>query len=437
MNTEDLEKLYKETMNDAAPDFWNSIESRLKPRAELSEEEKNAFEGPETVGENSAEAAAPASEVIKGKPEPAKEKHENAGQKPDNSERKTKTAGKKKAVIFHRPDRISAAGWVAAAAIIAVCIPAAMFFARQVRSRRYTLAEAAAAEEQAEDAMTFTMAAAEVREPDAEAPEAIPEIEGPAAEIVPDGAKEQPAMTMAAAALPEEEATFAAEAALPAGGNSGPGGIGGIGGTDDDSAHAASGNANTQKTAVRLLSVPDRAVTAPADAEYFTEEVLADTDMLTVFTVTRAEFVFDPNGHAYRLRYYGTVNESLLEDDESGRPGSELQILSPIVGSDTPDSTVLYQLVPGQVYILPLKKEHGDWYLVYPYAPQIRLHADGSFEFHTGYSSLLNDDTEAIPGSPMSKDDFWFDRIVVRSDGEFARELTELVEFRKKEKETP
>lgn len=358
MNTEDLEKLYKETMNDAAPDFWDSIESQLKPHAGLSEDEKNAFAGLEPAKTDG--------------PEPA----ETAGPEPKPADTP---------VPFRRPGRFPAAGWVAAA-VFAACIPIALVFSGTISSRQYAAAEteaAAEAEAAAEEPMAYTAAA-------------VP------AEAMTEAA---PAVTEAAPAVTE---------AAPA------------------VAETAAGN-----TDVRLLSVPDRAVTVPADTWYFTEDVLADTDMLVLFTVTRAEFLFDPDGSAYRLRYSGTVNESLLEDGESGQPGSELLLLSPIVSDATPGSTVLYQLVPGQVYILPLKKENGDWYLVYPYAPQIRLHEDGSFEFHTGYASLLNNDTAALPGSPASEDDFWFDRIVVRSDEEFVRELTELVEFRKKEKISP
>jgi len=378
MNTDELKKLYRDVQNDAAPDFWDKIDAGLKPHAELTEEEANAFSEFEETETTAAEEFRNENETIQNDKTPLKM----------NQYRKKGSVG----------------GWIAAAAVITVCIPAILLLKMPGREQ---IDEAGTAK-----TINFNIAAAETQTISVEVTE-TEEITVAAAESHMDAA------------------------AAPVSGTR----------TETDSFNTEEvdlkGNAGTgEKTAAgvkaagyaQLLTVPANAVTVPADSAFFTEEVLAETDMLAMAAVEDAEFAYDAQGRAYQMTYNVTVRESLLEEGESGKAGSKIRICSPIVSDGVPGGKILYQLVPGETYILPLKKNNGEWELIGPTAPQIRLHEDGSFEFHTGYTDLINENTEVVFDTQSSDDDFWFDRKVSRSDPDFIPELTELVKFEKKSK---
>lgn len=375
MNTDELKKLYRDVQNDAAPDFWDKIDKGLKPHAELTEKETNAFAEFEETETTAAKEL----------------RNENGTVQNDKTPLKLDQYRKKKSV----------GGWIAAAAAAAVCIPAILFMTGPGRGQMNTAGSA--------ETMNFNVAAAETQANGVEVKE-TKEVTIAAAESRMDTAA-APEMIMDAEAAPEMimDAKAAPESAM---------------------------KAETDRSAgyVQLLTVPANAVTIPADSVYFTEEILADTDMLVIGTVEDAEFAADAQGRAYQLNYNVTVQESLLEEGESGKAGSRIRVCSPIVSDGVPGGKILYQLIPGETYILPLKKNNGEWELISPTSPQIRLHEDGSFEFHTGYTDLINEDTEVIFDTQASEDDFWFDRKVSRSDPDFIPELKELVKFEKKSK---
>jgi len=359
MNTDELKKLYRDVQNDAAPDFWDKIDAGLKPHAELTEEETNAFAEFEETEITAA----------------GESRNENGNTRSGKTPLQLDQYRKKKSV----------GGWIAAAAAAVICIPALLLLSGNSRNRMSA--------ETAADDMEFSMAATA----------AAPVMEEAAAPIVKD---EGTASFSGEEAVMRENAATVQEAAAG----------------EDTFGYA------------QLLTVPENAVTVPADSVYFTEEILAQTDMLAMATVEDAAFATDAQGRAYQLNYNVTVQESLLEEGESGKTGSRIRICSPIVSDGVPGGKILYQLIPGETYILPLKKNNGEWELISPTSPQIRLHEDGSFEFHTGYTDLINEDTEVVFDTQASDDDFWFDRKVSRSDPDFIPELKELVKFEKKSK---
>jgi|GEM_PF-5055613 len=378
MNTDELKKLYKDVKSDAAPDFWDRIETELKPHSELSEEERNAFSGFEAIyRENRTTTEFGGEENFR----------EVQYQDRERNHVPVRTVSDRKRKRGH------IIGWVAAAAVLVICVPAVFLLTgRNNRQSAQPVYEMAQVYQEEAAAMP--------------AAEALPEKIAKETDEVYEG-KLQEAETEYAMNAAEEERPVMMEKA-----------------------------AEAYETAPRavLLTAPENAVTLPADTEYFTEELLADADMLAIVSVESAAFESDNEGRAYRICYDVTVEESLLEEGESGKKGSRLRILSPIVSTGAPGDPILYQLVPGETYILPLKKNGGDWELLSPFAPQIRLHDDGSFEFHTGYSSLLNEDTEVVFDQKASEDDFWFDRKVSRSDPDFVEDLTELVKIVKESK---
>lgn len=191
-----------------------------------------------------------------------------------------------------------------------------------------------------------------------------------------------------------------------------------------------------QMTAWKPLQVPEQAVTVPEDSQYFSEGILGDTELLCGATVISAELETDDSGSAVKVVYKLELDQVYYAEDYTA--GMDLiTVKSPIIRTDGDEAYVLYQLLPEGTYLLPLKKQDGDWELLYPFAPQIQVTGDGAYLFHSGYASLVTEDTSVVIGSQEGENDYYYDRMLLREDDNFLSDFVSLVEHqtqgRKKE----
>lgn len=193
------------------------------------------------------------------------------------------------------------------------------------------------------------------------------------------------------------------------------------------------------------LAVPSDALTVPADARYFSEAVLGDTELLCSGTVEEVSLNYDEDGRAVQVVYRLDLQTIYYAQDYISSQES-ITVVSPLVAAEGGDSAglsaasakgnevyLLYQLQKEGTYLLPLKSQNGSWELVYPFAPQIQVTEQGDYLFHSGYASLVNLDTQVVPGIPMGSNDYFYDRMLLREDEEFPLELVSLIKKQAKE----
>lgn len=202
------------------------------------------------------------------------------------------------------------------------------------------------------------------------------------------------------------------------------------------------------------LAVPSDALTVPADARYFSEAVLGDTELLCSGTVEEVSLNYDGEGRAVQVVYRLDLQTIYYAQDYISSQES-ITVTSPLVaaegepmalaeeGGDSAGLSaasakgnevyLLYQLQKEGNYLLPLKSQNGSWELVYPFAPQIQVTEQGDYLFHSGYTSLVNLDTQVVPGIPMGSNDYFYDRMLLREDEEFPLELVALIKKQAKE----
>lgn len=170
---------------------------------------------------------------------------------------------------------------------------------------------------------------------------------------------------------------------------------------------------------------PEHAVYVPADHYYFTEADLKDAGLLSQVTVESVSYENDPDGRADSVVYDVVVDNVLYLEDYVSE-AQKLQVKSPLVGSR--EDGMLYSLKEGGTYILPLKYENSAYWLVYPNAPQIEVTEDTKYLFHTGWQSLINDQTAIVLKNALSPEDYYYDRMVMRKDPVFLSNLTALMQ---------
>lgn len=179
--------------------------------------------------------------------------------------------------------------------------------------------------------------------------------------------------------------------------------------------------------AYQPVAVPQNAVTMPEDARYFSEAVLRDAQLLCSGTVQSVSFEEDSSGRAVKVVYELILNQVYYAEDYITGV-DRILVKSPIIKTDGDEMYILYQLQPEGTYLLPLSKNNKDWELLYPFAPQIQVTADGEYLFHSGYASLVNDSTSLVIGSQEGRNDYYYDRMVLRKDEGFLSDLLALVE---------
>lgn len=176
----------------------------------------------------------------------------------------------------------------------------------------------------------------------------------------------------------------------------------------------------------RSLSLPAQAVTLSDDAMYFSEEILEDTELLCLGTVTSVSLESDHWGRPALLVYEIQV-DSVCYSDNYTTGLTHIQVKSPIVAAVGGDHQILYQLQDGASYVLPLKTMEGGWELLFPFAPQIQVTPGGGYLFHSGYASLADDSAFVVVGQREGDNDFYYDRMLLRDDDHFLSDLVSLV----------
>ena len=171
---------------------------------------------------------------------------------------------------------------------------------------------------------------------------------------------------------------------------------------------------------------PENAVYVPGNNYYFTEADLKNAGFLGQVTVENVSYENGPDGRAVSVVYDVVVDKVLYSEDYVSEKQS-LQVKSPLVGNGE-DNSLLYALKEGGMYILPLKYEDSAYWLVYPNSPQIEVTKDTKYVFHTGWQSLINDQTAVVLKQAESPEDYYYDRMVLRDDPVFLSNLTVLVE---------
>lgn len=182
-----------------------------------------------------------------------------------------------------------------------------------------------------------------------------------------------------------------------------------------------------QLASYQPVALPKNAVSVAEDSQYFSEEILKDAELLCGGTVTGVSLEQDASGKAVKVVYEMALEQVYYAEDYT--TGMEtVTVKSPIVKADGDEMYILYQLQPGGTYLLPLHKPDQDWELLYPFAPQIQVSGDGAYLFHSGYTSLMNEDTSVVVGRPEGDNDYFYDRMVLRRDEDFLSDLLKLVE---------
>lgn len=188
-----------------------------------------------------------------------------------------------------------------------------------------------------------------------------------------------------------------------------------------------------ERMAYRPLQVPEDAVTVAEDARYFSEGILADTDLLCGARVILAELCReegDASGQVSRVVYQMEVDGIYYAEDYICSM-DRITVESPIIQTQGDTAFVLYQLVPGETYLLPLAEKEEHYELLYPFAPQIQMVQGQGYLFHSGYASLVNDETAVARKEPEGDNDFYYDRMLLRNDDNFLSDLISLIEREK------
>ena len=86
-----------------------------------------------------------------------------------------------------------------------------------------------------------------------------------------------------------------------------------------------------------------------------------------------------------------------------------------------------------ETYLLPLAETEaeGHYELLYPFAPQIQMVQGQGYLFHSGYASLVNEDTFVAEKPQEGSGDFYYDRMLMREDDNFLSDLIALIEREK------
>lgn len=175
------------------------------------------------------------------------------------------------------------------------------------------------------------------------------------------------------------------------------------------------------------LTVPEDALVASFDSAYFSQAILSDTELLCTGTVEDASLEYDSQGRAVRVAYQLSLKQIHFAQDYLTKT-DQITVKSPIVKAEGDEAWLLYQMEPQKTYLLPLKKQEGNWELLYPFAPQIQLTDTQGWLFHSGYSSLINEDTQVVAGEKEGENDYYYDRMLLREDDRFLSDFLELIQ---------
>ena len=179
-------------------------------------------------------------------------------------------------------------------------------------------------------------------------------------------------------------------------------------------------------TEYESLSLPTGAVTVSEDSAYFSEALLRDTQLLCLGTVASVTLETNENQQTAFL-VYDVVVDSVNYSEDYVTDLTRLTIKSPIVRAIGQKNEILYQLQKGETYLLPLKKQAESWELLFPFAPQIQKTENGAYLFHSGYNSLIDDQTSVVVMDQEGSNDFYYDRMLLRNDDTFLSDYLSLI----------
>lgn len=174
------------------------------------------------------------------------------------------------------------------------------------------------------------------------------------------------------------------------------------------------------------LSLPAQAETLSHDAMYFSEDVLEDTELLCVGTVLSVSLETHES-HGPALLVYDLLVDSVCCSEDYATDLTHIQVKSPVVEAVGGENQILYQLQVDSSYVLPLRDEENGWELLFPFAPQIQVTPGGGYLFHSGYASLIDDSAFVVVGQQEGDNDFYYDRMLFRDDGDFLSDLVTVV----------
>ena len=196
------------------------------------------------------------------------------------------------------------------------------------------------------------------------------------------------------------------------------------------------------------IEAPQAIESAPGKIAAFTEDLLSFSNAVIKGTVVRIRF----NEFKYTLDA-GTVDKS---DDVQGFKQSviyEVRVdkiyysnLSFEVGdviiiendlyTYTSLENSLVKLSTNRQYILPIDESEGDveylesnLSIVYPFAPQIEITADGEYLFQEHWTSLLNDKTKNVIMDIGEKDGNFSEHMKLRDDEGFEEDFQSLTDL--------
>lgn len=219
------------------------------------------------------------------------------------------------------------------------------------------------------------------------------------------------------------------------------------GGISGNSSFETSVNSDRKKVYYDQLALPDdQPIEIPANTSVilespidFSEYLLADTELLCRAVVTDAYLDINEKGETDRVAYEIAVEEVYFMSDSSISSGngevaeipSTMTIFSPIMLTGQAPEHILHQLQPGGIYLLTLRmqeeNEEKNWEIVFPYAPQIQLTGDGGYLFHSGYVSMVDDQTVKVIAGQDGPNDDYYDRMLFRKDDGFLSEFVDLL----------
>ncbi|MBP0963750.1 MAG: hypothetical protein J5999_00470 [Oscillospiraceae bacterium] len=134
---------------------------------------------------------------------------------------------------------------------------------------------------------------------------------------------------------------------------------------------------------------------------YFVEsEVLSQTDRFVDVKVRSVSYNEAENAVEYEL--YDVLGDTLLKISTTFGNGDNNTLCSN-----------QYVLKIGHEYILPLGERDGEYYIVFPSAPQTELTVDGYAVFHNGWTSFMENETAYLECPRNGKDDYFYDRMAV------------------------
>lgn len=171
---------------------------------------------------------------------------------------------------------------------------------------------------------------------------------------------------------------------------------------------------------------PEDASFLAADAMYFTEDILGQTDLLCMAEVQSVTYEASPDNNTWEAVYDIVIDQTLYANDSRNHDLKSLKVRAPLV--DDGEGKPLYLMKEGGLYVVPLQEKDGFTYLSFAFAPQIEVTEDHGYVFHTGWKSLTDQQTAVVFCQRQADGDFYFDRMVYREDNQFLCDLTALIQ---------